>query len=209
MPKRFTTQMYLYMLPLATSPAEAAGAPKRQAIVPVPTHDGGQEHTAATFDSVSAWLTKSRSGDIIVFPPQLYLMTLLADYLTESKPTSPVDYAAQRAALLTFIAATPTGRGDHPSLRVPWAEKVMSPGLVCFRRSDNRSVLGLDKPGPELEDSERAGDWERVVLARFTREGPREVEVRWRDEVMAEEREAERMEEEGGEGNGGKISGKL
>lgn len=206
MPKRFTTQMYLYMLPLCASPAEAVGAPKRQVIIPTPTPDGGIEHTAATFDSVSAWLAKARSGAIILFPPQLYLMTLLADFLPDATSPPPVDYAAQRAAVLDFLAATPAGRGNHPTARIAWADKVMSPILAFFRRADNRSVLGLERPGPELEGSGRGGDWERVVLVRFTRQGPSEVEVRWRDEVFSEEREAERREEEE---EVGKVTGKL
>jgi hypothetical protein len=206
MPKRFTTQMYLYMLPLSASPAEAVGAPKRQAIIPSPTPDGGIEHTAATFDSVSAWLAKARSGAIILFPPQLYLMTLLAEFLPDTKsPPSVVDFAAQRAAVLVFLATTPAGRGTHPTARIAWADKVMSPTQAFFRRADKRSVLGLERPGPELEGSGRGGDWERVVLARFTRQGPRDVEVRWRDEVFSEEREAERREEE----EEGRVTGKL
>lgn len=59
-----------------------------------------------------------------------------------------------------------------------------------MRKSDGRSVLGLDKPGPELVGSGRGGDGERVVLVRFSKEGPRDVEVRWRKEVLEEERVA-------------------
>lgn len=53
---------------------------------------------------------------------------------------------------------------------------------------DGRSVLGLDYPGPELEGSGRGGDGERVVLVRFKKEGPRDVEVRGRREVFDAER---------------------
>lgn len=49
-------------------------------------------------------------------------------------------------------------------------------------------VLGLDKPGLELEGSGRRGDEERVVLVEFRKDGPRKVEVRWRREVFSEER---------------------
>lgn len=75
------------------------------------------------------------------------------------------------------------GGGD-----VRWAQKVMSPMGLLMRKSDGRSVLALDRPGVELEGSGRGGDGERVVLVRFTREGPRDVEVRWRREVLDEER---------------------
>jgi hypothetical protein len=51
-------------------------------------------------------------------------------------------------------------------------------------------VLGLEKPGPELKDIGRGGDEKRVVLVKFSREGPRDVEVRERVEVLREEKEA-------------------
>ena len=57
-----------------------------------------------------------------------------------------------------------------------------------MRKSDGRSVLGLDKSGRELEGSKRSGDPERVVLVKFGKEGPRDVEVRRRREVLDEER---------------------
>lgn len=65
----------------------------------------------------------------------------------------------------------------------------MSPDVVSFDKVNRRSVLGLYKPGPELEGSGRCGDPERVILLRNTKEGPRDVEVRWKKEVMAELRE--------------------
>jgi hypothetical protein len=77
----------------------------------------------------------------------------------------------------------------------------MSPSGLFMRKSDGRSVLALDKPGQELDGSGRSGDPERVVLVRFSKEGPRDVDVRWRREVLNEERawkEKERVEEVGG-----------
>lgn len=64
----------------------------------------------------------------------------------------------------------------------------MSPVGLLMRRRDGRSVLALDKPGPELRGSRRGGDARRVVLVRFGREGPRDVDVRERAEVLAEEK---------------------
>jgi hypothetical protein len=84
---------------------------------------------------------------------------------------------------------------------VLWSHKVMSPSGLFMRKSDGRSVLALDKPGQELDGSGRSGDPERVVLVRFSKEGPRDVDVRWRREVLEEERawkEKERAEEVGG-----------
>lgn len=79
-------------------------------------------------------------------------------------------------------------KGDGDGYGVSWAEKVMSPLALMFRKSDGRSVLALDKPGPELKESGRSGDHERVVLVKFSKEGPRDVEVRLRREALAEEK---------------------
>ena len=66
----------------------------------------------------------------------------------------------------------------------------MSPIGILMRKSDGRSVLGLEKPGPELKDSGRGGDEKRVVLVKFGKEGPRDVEVRERVGVLKEEKES-------------------
>ena len=78
---------------------------------------------------------------------------------------------------------------------IPWSDKVISPAALFVRRGDGRIVLGLDKPGPELKGTTRGGDWERVVLVNFRKEGPRDVEVRGREEVVKEEREGGEEEE--------------
>lgn len=57
-------------------------------------------------------------------------------------------------------------------------------------KEDGRAVLGLDKPGPELEGSGRNGERERVVLVDFAKTGPRKVEVVWRKDVFDGERDA-------------------
>jgi hypothetical protein len=62
---------------------------------------------------------------------------------------------------------------------------------------DGRLVLGLDRPGPELARSGRGGDPDRVVLVDFRKEGPRRVEVRSRETVLAQRREAEEAEGKG------------
>lgn len=202
--------MYLYMLPTPRSSQDPgnpeAGGLKRETIIQVPTHDGGLEHTAATFDTVSAWLDRARDGSIILFPPQLYLLTLLSDFLTGEPPSSyPPDekarhYEAQRSAITEFLSRTPTspvGSGtvrQHPAALVPWAKKTMSPTALFMLPDDGRLVLGLDKPGPELAGSGRGGDPDRVVLVDFRKEGPRRVEVRSREEVLRVKREAEGRE---------------
>jgi hypothetical protein len=80
--------------------------------------------------------------------------------------------------------------GDGDGKGVKWANKVMSPVAILLRESDSRAVLALDKPGPELKDSGRRGDEKRVVLVKFSKEGPRNVEVRLKKDVLDEERAA-------------------
>ncbi|KAL2131275.1 hypothetical protein VTI74DRAFT_5306 [Chaetomium olivicolor] len=198
-PKRFTTQMYLYMLPLST-PSSLVHQ-NQETIIPTPTHDGGLEHTAATFEDASVWLDRAMSGDIILFPPQFFLLHLISAFIRPSpQPLTAAEYQAQRSALLEFLARVPTAQPAQTDKgnthQIPWAEKVISPSALFMRQSDGRLVLALDKPGPELKGSGRGGDWERVVLVKFKKEGPRNVEVRKREEVLAEERAVEEKERE-------------
>ncbi|KAG5932666.1 hypothetical protein E4U53_001227 [Claviceps sorghi] len=189
MRKRFTTQMYMYMLPISQRcvPSEML----------IPTTDGGIEHTAAHFAPAQSFLARAADKAIILFPPQAYLLTLLARFLTG--PTTdveagPVHYAAQRKKLLSFLrrgVTAETERGkEHATAGISWADKVMCPRMILRREQDKRAVMALDRPGPEVEagGGDRGGDWERVVLAKFAREGPLEVEIRMRDDVLQEER---------------------
>jgi hypothetical protein len=204
--------MYLYMLPLSaqTTPTPD-GLLQHETIIPTPTHDGGLEHTAAAFEDAHVWLERARKGEIILFPPQFYLLHLVSEFLRPSPSPPPSSfhhqtasaaeyYQSQRDALMAFLNKTPTtpqwqemhGMKKRREHDIPWSEKVMSPTLLFVRQSDGRLVLGLDKPGPELKESGRGGDWDRVVLVKFLKEGPRNVEVRWREKVLREEREVEK-----------------
>ncbi|KAH8592132.1 hypothetical protein B0O99DRAFT_630532 [Bisporella sp. PMI_857] len=179
-PKRFTTQMYIYFLPLTETSAKSVSA---EAIIPVPTSDGGVEHTAALFASCKEWLAQATKNEIILFPPQFYLMYLIAPFLDiSSQRLSSAELQKQRDAVLEFLQGDGDGKG------VKWGDKVMSPTGIMLRKSDGKVVLGLEKPGPELKDSGRSGDESRVVLVKFKKEGPRDLEVRWRKEVLDEER---------------------
>jgi hypothetical protein len=182
-PKRFTTQMYVYFLPLTQKSAQNISS---EAVIPTPTSDGGLEHTAALFASCQTWLDQATRNEIILFPPQFYLMHLLAPFLSNpnSKKVSAEELQQQRDGVLNFL------KGDGDGKGVKWADKVMSPIGLLMRKSDGRSVLALDKPGPELKDSGRRGDEKRVVLVKFSKEGPRNVEVRLRKDVLDEEKAA-------------------
>ncbi|TXT07353.1 hypothetical protein VHUM_03073 [Vanrija humicola] len=180
-PKRFTTQMYVYFLPLSTRVSS-------KEIVHTPTHDGGKEHTEAVFADPAAWLDKAAKGEVILFPPQLYLLHLLSDYLG---PAHGTNYAAQRAALVEFLHKIPTGPSDHPLGRISWADKCISPVGLPITRADGRATLNLEHPGLELNGTTRGGDHDRVVLvSRLTggpgTPGPTKVQVRWRDEALKE-----------------------
>lgn len=182
-PKRFTTQMYIYFLPLTQASVSS------ESVIPVPTSDGGLEHTAALFASCKEWLDQAMRNDIILFPPQFYLMSLLAPFLNVSSSSnlSTKELQKQRDGVLEFL------KGDGDGKGVVWADKVMSPVGFLMRKSDGRSVLALDKPGPELKDSGRRGDEKRVVLVKFSKEGPRNVEVRLKKDVLDEEKAAAKL----------------
>ncbi|KAK2625504.1 hypothetical protein QTJ16_004816 [Diplocarpon rosae] len=178
--------MYIYFLPLSHPSLPSSVA------IPPPTSDGGLEHTATLFAPCSAWLAQARANSIILFPPQYYLMHLLSPFLSPliSSSTSfslththtHSELQSQRDAVLQFLQGD---GGDGKG--IVWGNKVMSPLGLLMRKSDGRNVLALDKPGPELKGSGRGGDWERVVLVRFGKEGPRDVEIRRRAEVLEEE----------------------
>lgn len=197
--RRFTTQMYLYMIPDAADGTAAEAARQREMIVPTP--DGGVEHTAARFDDATSWLEKARSGELILFPPQVYLLHLVAQFCSGAAPSSPREarahYASQREKLVAFLQKVPTSdsgkAAEHPTSTIPWSDKVMSPRNLFVRSSDDRIVLGVDAPGPELKGTGRGGDHERVVLVSFTHEGPRRVEIMDREEAFREERETPKL----------------
>lgn len=192
--KRFTTQMYLYLLPLTRNhmPSEML----------IPTPDNDVEHTAALFAPAQTFLSRASTNSIILFPPQAYLLRLVANIFSStaaSPEEGPLHLASQREKLLAFLSSVPTAETDkgkqHKTALIPWSDKVMSPHTLFVRKSDKRVVLALDKPGPELKDSGRGGDWSRVVLVNFGKGGPTSVEIRGREEVLEEERESKTDEQ--------------
>lgn len=189
LPKRFTTQMYVYFLPLATERTNISGigAPStaEEAIIHQPTTDGGLEHTTARFLPASEWLRMQETGKIILFPPQVYLLQLLALPTFFGLVGSDVkieELGRQRHRFKGFISDP--YRKTRPGLK----HFCICPEQIAKRESDGRTVLGLGKPGWELRHTTRRGDEERVILADFQKEGPRRVELGWRDEVLLEEK---------------------
>ncbi len=155
-PKRFTTQMYIYFLPLPSSTAVdltrdpvVGSLPTDQAAV-IPSHDGGIEHTAARFLPAHSWISMAQAGDIILFPPQLFLLTLLARFLGKERQDaySHVELARERRLLEQFIlyGSTPT-----------WGEACISPVMLGAPLRDGRAVLSLENPGNEVKDQDGKG----------------------------------------------------
>ncbi|KAL1966573.1 hypothetical protein VTN77DRAFT_3984 [Rasamsonia byssochlamydoides] len=179
LPKRFTTQMYLYFLPVpgeSDKPlAQSLPAEGAREEIQVPTSDGGVEIMEARFLPACDWLQKARSGEIILFPPQFLLLHLISQFL-DQEPRQGASYAQlkrRRTELLDFI------HSGSP----PWTHKYISPKSMKLL-PDNRAVLALDSPGPELRGSDKKGETDRVILVRFSKEGARDLEVRWKKDIL-------------------------
>ncbi|KAI9724282.1 MAG: hypothetical protein M1828_003706 [Chrysothrix sp. TS-e1954] len=183
-PRRYTTQMYMYFLPLASSPTQSSKpstADEEEAMIPIPTSDGGLEHTAASFKPPSTWIEMQNRGDIIVFPPQMFLLSLISPFLSPSGANASdvtlEELRSQRQRLRDFLKT-----GDPP-----WGEVCIGPQQF-MRLKDGRTVLSFEKPGHELEGTNRRGEKERVAIVEFKKEGPRNVEIAWKKDVVEAER---------------------
>jgi 8-oxo-dGTP pyrophosphatase MutT (NUDIX family) len=211
-PKRFSTQMYLYFLPLSSvSPSRHASSKEvpssssmeegDETVIPNPTHDGGIEHTAARFLPPNKWIDLARQNRIILFPPQFFLVLLLSPYLspTVTSPSSPTpslsDLQLEREKLLNFLSKPRIYDGQP---EVSFADACISPVVLGKGQYGERgqdgvggldketAVLALDRPGKEVEKQGggRRGIREWVVTTKFKKEGPRDVHVRRREEVL-------------------------
>lgn len=182
-PKRYTTQMYLYFLPLPLEsekpllneiPAEG-----EKEEIQVPTSDGGVEVTEARFLPASEWLRMARAGEIILFPPQFLLLHLVAEFLDKS-PRGPgvavEELKKRREGLVEFV------HSGQP----PWTDKCISPKMLKVAE-DGRAVLALDHPGPELKGTGRRGEADRVVKVKFKQGSARELELQWKKDVFRED----------------------
>lgn len=184
-PRRFTTQMYVYFLPLSgawESDIDSVNAGTgKEVVIPHPTHDGGKEHTAARFDAAGTWIAQSESGEILIFPPQFYLLWHVSKFLTAPEPDEGKlddgERQAQRDALREFL--------NDEEERPKWADKVIGPKVAGLSEDGSRILL-LDGPGSELKHTARGGDSRKVVLMKNIGAGSARVQVRLRDEIMKE-----------------------
>ncbi|KAE8331752.1 hypothetical protein BDV39DRAFT_168513 [Aspergillus sergii] len=183
-PKRYSTQMYLYFLPLPLESdksllSELPAEGEREEIQ-IPTSDGGIEVTEARFLPASEWLRLAGSGEVVMFPPQILLLHLVSQFLDQApRINDSVDELRRRRAELVDFVHT-----GNP----PWTDKCISPKMLKIS-SDGRTILALDHPGPELKGTDRRGEPDRVVLVKFAKGTARQVEVRWKKDVFSEDKE--------------------
>ena len=183
-PKRFSTQMYLYFLPIDFSLSSKTDKTQMH----IATPDGGIEHTAARFLYAKEWLDMALSGEIVLYPPQFFLLSLIADHLISpasgKEESDSKELYKQRDSLLKFVETD----GD-PS----WGEKCISPNPIK-RIEGKYLIMGMDDPGPELEGTARRGDAERVLRVELTedmergRKRPSPQQVTWRKDIFKEEK---------------------
>jgi hypothetical protein len=177
--------MYLYFLPLAGQSQSTSSQDSihsipstREAVIPVPTHDGGVEHTAARFLPASTWLRLAGASEtpVILYPPQYTLLYLVSQFLDPSVPNAlDRDVLEQQRTQLREFAT-----GGDP----PWKDAVTSP-TGEGRAPDGREILGLSHLPPELRGSERRGIKDLVVIIKPTKQGFRNLAVMTREELRA------------------------
>ncbi len=173
-PKRFSTQMYLYFLPIDSELSSKTDKTQMH----IPTPDGGVEHTAARFLYPREWLEMALDGDIVLYPPQFFLLSLIADFLI-SPPTGEEDLDAealreQRKRLMHFV------KTDGDPL---WGEKCISPNPIKGEKG-KYMIMGMGDAGPELEGTSRRGDAERVLRVELTKDVERGRQRRSPQEVV-------------------------
>jgi hypothetical protein len=171
--------MYIYFLPLPTSSVDPSigrlpvGA---EAVIPNPTPDGGVEHTAARFLPAQTWISMARSGEVILFPPQFFLLSIVAQSLAPVRQDaySNVELQQHRRRLEQSVKD-----GNHPL-----GEACISPGMIGQPLKDGRYVLSLNFPGGEVVKLGRQGVKEYVVvLGRNASGSPTQLEVKRRKEM--------------------------
>lgn len=182
--------MYLYYLPLQSDDPTFSVPCLRVfpcqihlAAAQNPTPDGGLEHTGATFHAPIDWLSLASRGEIILYLPQFFLLTLISPFLPPPLETSGPNskfpdtiLRGQREALMAFVESS----------EPPWGDKCISP--LAFFRDEKRELLALDNPGPELQGTNRKGDSERIVLVNMEEGDQRTpaLEIKLRENFLKE-----------------------
>lgn len=149
--RRFETHMFLYFVPEDTSSVSGTTRGKAQQL---PTGDGGIEILSTRFMAPHVALDAAKRQEIVLFPPQFYLISALLPFLEQS--TGLEDHVAKlrRRKLVRFA------EGEFGQMTVE--------PHVLKKLSDGRVVMGL---GPN-------GDQENVVIAQVAKKGePRGLEL--------------------------------
>ena len=191
--------MYLYFLPISPTAAshdQSSSRPASPSVPPTihtPTSDGGIEHTSATFAPPSTWLDRSLTSEIILFPPQFFLLHLLAPFLSPSsspsplKPDVPSTLRARRQELVDFV------HSSDP----PWTEKCISPAPL-FKEGEQRLVMDLSSAGPELKGTGRTGELERCLRVGLKKGRLEPLEIVWRADFVDEGKKGSALGAAGG-----------
>lgn len=149
--------MFLYFLP-EDSPSTSRSTEGK--VQQLPTDDGGIEVLSTRFIMPHAALEAARSDEIVLFPPQFYLISALLSFLEESTGLEDHVVRLKRKRLVRFAEG---GFGQmtvepHPLKKL----------------SDGRVIMGL---GPN-------GDQENVVVIQLAKKGePRGLELLKKSEV--------------------------
>ncbi|KAJ4352244.1 uncharacterized protein N0V89_007591 [Didymosphaeria variabile] len=207
--KRFSTQMYLYFLPLgSSSPGNPVSKSRTETsdineveeadiVIPHPMHDGGIEHTAARFLPPNKWIDLANQNRIILFPPQYFLTWHLSPFLapTVTSPSSPIpptdELQRERDRLVQWLSSEDAAFGKAIISPV-----VLGKGDYGEDKQDgvggldrDTAVLRLDFAGPELDKEGVKGTMRKwVVTTKFKKEGPRDVRVVEREKILGREK---------------------
>jgi len=151
MKKRYETKMFIAFLPLSSPQSSKLGA-KEEDTTALPTADGGVETVSAEFLSAKDILASLRSNQIILFPPQAYLITRVSQF-TNDRSLTPEQ---QREAIKDMIKSEGVG------------EFVFEPRQEGKTKDGKRLIQGY---GPR-------GDQKRKSVLKFLKGGmPADLEI--------------------------------
>lgn len=151
MPRRFETHMFLYFVPEDTPSVSGTARGEMQQL---PTDDGGIEILSTRFMAPHVALDAAKRGEIVLFPPQFYLISALLPFLEQSTGLEDHVTKLRRKQLVRFA------EGEFGQMTVE--------PHILKKLSDGRVVMGL---GPN-------GDKENVVVVQIAVKGePRGLEL--------------------------------